>query len=67
MEIILPEHIIPMLEIAKEECLAIMGIYVKYDVEIDGIKLTLTPKEGTTESAQDAYALGWYLREYNPY
>ncbi|WON93891.1 hypothetical protein [Sphingobacterium sp. UGAL515B_05] len=67
MKITLPEHIIPMLEAAKEECLAIMGIYHKYDVHIDGITVTLTPKEGNTESVQDAFALGWYMREYNSY
>jgi alpha-D-ribose 1-methylphosphonate 5-triphosphate synthase subunit PhnL len=67
MKITLPEHIIPMLETAKEECLAIMGIYHKYDVHIDGITVTLIPKSGYEESVQDAFALGWYMREYNSY
>lgn len=52
-----------ILEASKDNTL-VQGLYIKYDVDIKGNKLVLTAKDGFTESAEDAFLLAWYVKEY---
>ncbi|MGJ1321432.1 hypothetical protein ACR780_01970 [Sphingobacterium faecium] len=52
-----------ILEASKDNML-VQGLYIKYDVDIKGNRLTLTAKDGYIENAEDAFLLAWYAKEY---
>lgn len=49
---------------ASKDNMLVKGVFIKYDVFIEGNKLLMTTKEGYTESAEDAFLLAWYAKEY---
>ncbi|WP_293925475.1 hypothetical protein [Sphingobacterium sp. UBA6320] len=49
---------------ASKDSMVVKGIFIAYDVDIKGNRLTLTAKDGYTESAEDAFLLAWYVKEY---
>lgn len=65
MKLTLPtESIGPLIIQAKEDNLHIRGLFIKYDIKIVGLAIELTAKPGYTESVQDAFLLGWYIKDY---
>lgn len=52
-----------IMEASKDNVL-VQGLFIKYDVFIEGNKLLLTAREGFKESAEDAFLLAWYVKEY---
>ena len=49
---------------ASKDSMIVKGIFLAYDVDIKGNRLILTAKDGYTESAEDAFLLAWYVKEY---
>lgn len=49
---------------ASKDSMIVKGIFLAYDIDIKGNRLILTAKDGYTESAEDAFLLAWYVKEY---
>lgn len=65
MKITLPSSdVIKAIQEAKEDCMAIKGFFLRYDVKFNELSMKITPKKGHDIDPTDIFHLAWYVKEY---
>jgi len=65
MKITLPSSdVVRAIHEAKEDCMAVKGFFLTYDVKFNELSIEVTPKKGYNIDPTDIFQLAWYVKEY---
>ncbi|MEN5085684.1 hypothetical protein ABE426_04340 [Sphingobacterium faecium] len=65
MKITLPSSdVLKAIQEAKEDCMAVKGFFLTYDVKFTELSMEIAPKEGRQFDPTDIFHLAWYVKEY---
>lgn len=65
MKITLPSSdVIKAIQEAKEDCMAVKGFFLTYDVKFNELSMEISPKKGHDIDPTDIFHIAWYVKEY---